>query len=83
MRQLPQRRRAWLPIGAGLGLFAMLGVGEHSDVLAHLFGLGAGCLLGIASGLTIPRRAGPVGQVALALATLAALGGCWWLAFHP
>ena len=32
-RSLPQRRRAWLPIGAGLGLFAMLGVGEHSDVV--------------------------------------------------
>jgi rhomboid protease GluP len=81
-RQLPQRRRAWLPIGAGLGLFAMLGVGEHSDVLAHLFGLGAGCLLGIATAIAIPRRMGPVGQTVLAIATLAALAGSWWLALH-
>src|SRR5437870_5413008 len=39
-------RRAWLPLAAGLGLFAMLGVGEHADVLAHLFGLGVGAVVG-------------------------------------
>src|SRR6185369_249631 len=49
----PLKRRAWLPIGAGLGLFAMLGVGEHADVHAHLFGLAAGCVLGLATGLLL------------------------------
>jgi membrane associated rhomboid family serine protease len=34
-RQLPQRRRAWVPIGAGLGLFAMLGVGQPPDQQAQ------------------------------------------------
>jgi rhomboid protease GluP len=81
-RHLPQRRRAWLPIGAGLGLFAMLGVGEHSDVLAHLFGLGAGAISGMAAAVAIPRRPGPIGQTVLAVAALSALAGCWWLAFH-
>src|SRR5262249_17411631 len=41
-----RRRYAWLPLGAGLGLFAMLGVGEHSDVWAHFFGLAVGALMG-------------------------------------
>ena len=61
-RSLPLRRRAWLPIGAGLGLFAMLGVGEHSDVFAHLFGLGVGCVLGIVAARALPRRPGGVIQ---------------------
>jgi rhomboid protease GluP len=81
-RSLPQRRRAWLPIGAGLGLFAMLGVGEHSDVFAHLFGLGAGCVLGVVAALVAPRRPGPLPQAALSLGTLVVLSGCWWLAFR-
>ena len=55
-RVLPQRRRAWLPIGAGLGLFAMLGVGEPIDVFAHLFGLAVGCLFGVVTARLFPRR---------------------------
>ncbi len=81
-RSLPQRRRAWLPFGAGLGLFAMLGVGEHSDVVAHLFGLLAGCLLGIAASIVVRRRPGRLIQGALALGALAMLSSCWWLAFR-
>jgi rhomboid protease GluP len=81
-RALPQRRRAWLPFGAGLGLFAMLGVGEHSDVFAHLFGLVTGCLLGIAAAIAVPRRPGRLAQAVLALGALAMLSGCWWLAFR-
>jgi rhomboid protease GluP len=81
-RHLPQRRSAWVPIGAGLGLFAMLGVGEHTDVLAHLFGLAAGCALGIVLAATILRRAGAIAQVTLALGAAAALAGCWLLAFR-
>jgi rhomboid protease GluP len=81
-RSLPQRKRAWLPIGAGLALFAMLGVGEHSDVFAHLFGLGAGLLLGFAAAYAVPRRPGPLIQAALGLASAAVLAGSWWLAFH-
>ena len=81
-RHLPQRRQAWVPIGAGLGLFAMLGVGEHSDVLAHLFGLAAGGVLGIIAAATLRRRAGGVVQLALALGAAAALAACWLLAFR-
>lgn len=78
----PLRRRAWLPIGAGLGLFAMLGVGEHADVLAHLFGLGAGCLLGLVVALAVGRRPPGWAQVLFALASAGALAACWWLALR-
>jgi membrane associated rhomboid family serine protease len=81
-RSLPQRKRAWLPIGAGLALFAMLGVGERSDVFAHLFGLGVGCGLGIATAYAVPRRLGALAQAALALGALGILAGSWWLAWH-
>ncbi len=81
-RVLPQRRRAWLPIGAGLGLFAMTGVGEHSDVFAHLFGLGVGCAFGVIVARLLPRRPGTPVQAVLVVAALAVVSGCWWLAFH-
>ena len=44
-RRLRLRTRpgyAWVPIGAGLGMFAMLGVAAGTDYYAHLFGLGFG-----------------------------------------
>jgi rhomboid protease GluP len=94
-RVLPQRRRAWLPIAAGLGLFAMLGVGQSTDslfakiggtepidVFAHLFGLAVGCVFGIATARLFPRRPGQVVQAVLVGGALAMISGCWWLAFH-
>jgi rhomboid protease GluP len=95
-------RRAWLPIAAGLALFAMLGVEggqletrvlsdvpalqaqtpvSHVDVLAHLFGLAAGCVLGLGWALTrLPRPRAPV-QIAAGALSLAAMIGAWLLAF--
>jgi hypothetical protein len=69
-------------VAACLGVFAMLGVGERSDVLAHLFGLGIGLALGVAvgRGVRLPLPAGVrhgAGAIAAAL-----LVGCWWLAFQ-
>jgi membrane associated rhomboid family serine protease len=94
-RVLPQRRRAWLPIAAGLGLFAMLGVGESSDslfaklggtepidVFAHLFGLAVGCVVGVVTARLFPRRPGQLVQAVLVAATLTLISGSWWLAFH-
>jgi membrane associated rhomboid family serine protease len=53
IQALQEGRRAWrkalLPLGAGAGLFAMLGTeGEHADYAAHLFGMAAGLGLGVA-----------------------------------
>ena len=76
-----RRRYFWLPLGAGLALFAMLGVGPHSDVYAHLFGLGVGAVAGV--GLALSRFEAPRGwlQIALGAATLVAVGFAWLLAF--
>jgi len=76
-------RRAWLPIGASLGLLAMLGVGERADLLAHLFGLLVGGALGVAAAVALVRRPGRGVQRALAVAALAAIAGCWALALGP
>lgn len=76
------RRRAWVSIGAGLGLFAMIGVGEHVDVAAHLFGLLAGVLIGVAAGRAAPHRFAWPLQATLAAASAAAVVGCWVLALR-
>jgi len=53
IQALQEGRQAWrkalLPLGAGAGLFAMLGTeGERADYAAHLFGMAAGLCLGCA-----------------------------------
>ncbi|MFH0997739.1 MAG: rhomboid family intramembrane serine protease [Pseudomonadota bacterium] len=41
-----QRFRAWLPLGGGLCLLGLFSEGKHTDILAHLFGLGSGMAIG-------------------------------------
>jgi membrane associated rhomboid family serine protease len=73
----PLKKRAWLPIGAGLALFAMLGVGPNADVLAHLFGLAAGSMLGLGWALTgWQRPRAPIQLITGALA-LGAIVVAW------
>jgi membrane associated rhomboid family serine protease len=46
-RRPGHRLKAWLPLAAGLALLGLLGSsGERTDLMAHLFGLLAGLLLG-------------------------------------
>ncbi len=46
-RRPGQRLKAWLPLAGGLALLALLGTsGERTDLMAHLFGLLAGLLIG-------------------------------------
>jgi membrane associated rhomboid family serine protease len=77
-----RRRYAWLPLGAALGLFAMLGVGEHADVGAHLFGLAVGAAVGAGIAATGRRAPGRLGQVLLIAVVSAVLVGAWLLAFR-
>jgi rhomboid protease GluP len=86
LRLRTRRGYAWVPIGAGLGLYAMLGVGVSADIYAHLFGLGLGVVAGlivafrqIARGLRLP---GAVGQALLGAAALAVVVSSWLLAFR-
>jgi membrane associated rhomboid family serine protease len=46
----------WIPFGAALGLLAMLGSSEKSDVLAHLFGFVAGLPAGTIFGAAFSKR---------------------------
>ncbi len=89
VRRLKLRTRrgyAWVPIGAGLALYAMLGVGAGADLYAHLFGLGMGTLVGVgvaAGQLSRGWRApGTLAQVLLGVGTLVALAGCWLMAWR-
>ena len=76
-----RRRRAWVPLVAGLCLVIMLGASERADIVAHLFGLAVGIVAGAGVAATGERAPGAVLQGVLAALTLAAIVGCWWLAF--
>jgi len=78
--QLDRRRRALTVVAACLGLFAMLGVGERTDVVAHLAGLAVGLLLGVATGRWLRRPPRALGQWLLAAASALAVVGCWLFA---
>ena len=80
LQLVSRRRKGWITIGAGVALLAMLGTGEKSDLLAHLFGFLAGAGLGFFAGLW--QREAPVRswrQPALALAALLPLAAAWAL----
>ncbi|MGL1861552.1 MAG: rhomboid family intramembrane serine protease [Pseudodesulfovibrio sp.] len=48
-------KSALIPVAAGLGLLAMLGAGENTDLGAHLFGFLSGLTLGLLTGLATTR----------------------------
>jgi len=75
-------RRALLGIAAALGLLAMLGMGERSDVVAHATGLGFGILAGIGLGVFLRRPVRLLGQAACLLATVSLICGSWLLAMY-
>jgi rhomboid protease GluP len=77
-----RRRRVLSVIGACLGVFAMLGVGEKVDVLAHLGGLGVGLLMGIAIGRSLRLPIKPIADGVAGLAAAATIAAAWWLAFR-
>ena len=76
----------WVPIGAGLGMFAMTGVGPGTDYHAHLFGLGFGLLIGVGGAVAQLRRGWraprPLVQALLGAVALGAVVGSWALAFR-
>ncbi|MEO6954082.1 MAG: rhomboid family intramembrane serine protease [Polyangia bacterium] len=78
-----ERQRAWLALAAGLGLLVLLGAGERSDLLAHIFGLVAGALIGFVVTRARPLRAqepvqvGDAGQWLAAVIAVVLLVGAW------
>jgi membrane associated rhomboid family serine protease len=79
---LRRPRRAWIPVAAGLALLGMLGTGESSDILAHLFGLLVGGTLGAAAASLLPAPPGRGMQAALTTAVITVVVGCWILAWR-
>jgi membrane associated rhomboid family serine protease len=75
-----RRRRAWIPLVAGLCLVIMLGASERADIVAHLFGLAVGVVAGVGVAASGVRAPGRVVQGLLATMTLGVLIGCWWIA---
>jgi len=72
------RRHAWVPIGAGLAILAMLGTaGTRVDIWAHGFGLLVGAGLGIPAGFALRRPPGAAVQWISGSAALAALLYSW------
>jgi membrane associated rhomboid family serine protease len=70
--------RAWVTLGAGLALLAMLGSSVESDVGAHFFGFAVGVPLGYAAARA--PRGGPLVQAGAALLALAWVLWAWRLA---
>jgi membrane associated rhomboid family serine protease len=94
-RRLQLRTRpgyVWLPIGAGLALFAMLGVGAADDrgppvdYWAHLLGLGCGVLFGAGWAVLQLRRGWRAPswpwQLLLGTLTVGIVAGSWLIAFR-
>jgi membrane associated rhomboid family serine protease len=76
------RRPRWLALGAGLAIFATLGVGPDADIAAHLCGLAVGTLMGAAMGLRWrrpPRRT--VLQPLAACGALLVVAAAWRIAW--
>ncbi len=72
----------WLPIGSGIALLALIGMGGgRTDIFAHLAGFASGAALG-AGYLHLGWWMAPVlrRQLALGLAALALLAAAWFLA---
>ena len=74
------RRRAWLPLAGSLALLALLGTSPRSDLVAHLFGLLTGVVVGTVLAV-VPTPRGPLAQAVLGGGALAAVVGSWVLAF--
>lgn len=75
--------RRWAPFAAGLGILAMFGSNEATDVWAHLFGFAAGTLLGAASAWIWRPPPGRVMQALLGAGALGLILLGWELALRP
>jgi membrane associated rhomboid family serine protease len=81
-RTVGRLKRAFLGIAASLGLFAMLGVGERTDMLAHATGLGFGLGFGLLWGHLVRRPVKQPAQAICLVATVVVVAGAWLLAFR-
>lgn len=75
---LPGRRiKPWLPLGGGLALLGILGSGEHTDLMAHLFGFVTGIGLGAMYTVSVKQPATRTYQVCCLVIVLLVLVVSW------
>ena len=81
-RHIKPRRPAWTALAGTLALLALLGMSEKGsvDVLAHVFGAGAGLGLGVLSASLHARPESSGGQWLAGTGALAAVFTSWWIA---
>jgi membrane associated rhomboid family serine protease len=77
-----RRARAWLPIAAGAALLGMLGTGERSDILAHLFGFLMGMVFGTVGAGVLRRPPAAGAQAFCAVASAALVLVSWTFAWR-
>lgn len=77
-REPGRRIRAWLPLGGGLALLAMLGGSPYVDLTAHLFGFTVGLLIGLPYMLLAGRPFDNRVQSACFFIAVAILTLSWW-----
>ncbi len=70
-------RKRWMVVAASLALLALLGTSPDADVLAHLFGLLFGGVIGLITAAALPRPLSTPAQWVLAVAALAVVVGAW------
>jgi rhomboid protease GluP len=76
-RVATRRLRAWLPLGGGLCLLGLFSQGEHTDILAHLFGLGSGLAIGCIYECLVKKPPGAPFQYLFLSLTLAVILVSW------
>ena len=81
-RHIKPRRPAWTALAGTLGLLGLLGMSEKGsvDVLAHVFGAGAGLAIGLLSASLQASPKSNSGQWLAGTTALAALFTSWWIA---
>jgi membrane associated rhomboid family serine protease len=81
-RHVKPRRPAWTALAGTLALLGLLGMSEKGsvDVLAHVFGAGAGLGLGVFSAWLQARPKSSSAQWLAGTGALAAVFTSWWIA---
>jgi len=80
-RQPGQKIKAFLPLSCGLALLGILGSGENSDLMAHLFGFLGGIILGSFYSILVKRPISKEYQAYTLFLTLGILTLAWMKAF--
>lgn len=80
-KQSGQKIKAFIPLSSGLALLGILGSGENSDLMAHLFGFLSGILLGSLYSLFVKRPTTKVYQTCSLIVTLFILTTAWLKVF--